>query len=287
MIVLRKIGTAATLFRTDRVRFWDLLYERLGLEKYRRKYWEAKLLRTSRKKGVLDANDVIHFQFRGEPIYLKIYEPADLLTINVLKHNTFSEHEELEVLSHYIKQGSVIVDVGANVGNHTVYFAKILKGYVYSFEPQNKLFSILKKNVELNSLQHVTQLYNIGLSNASSKASIDDTPAGNIGGTSIRHDEKGEMEVKTLDEVFRSIPKKIDFMKIDVEGFEYRVIEGAEKTIREHEPLIFVEIWFENRLNAMLRKFDELDYTLVQVLSSPKTTAYVGPNFIFKKKHNA
>ncbi len=221
MVLLRKIRTAANLYRTERVRFWDLLFERAGLEKYRRRYWEAKLLRTSRAKGILDANNVVHFQFRGEPIHLKIYEPSDLLTINVLKHDTFSEHEELEILSHYIQPGSVMVDVGANVGNHTVYFAKILKGFVYSFEPQQKLFSILKENVELNKIQNVTQLYNIGLSNASSRASIDDTPAGNIGGTSIRHDESGEMEVRTLDEVFQFIPKKIDFMKIDVEGFEY------------------------------------------------------------------
>lgn len=64
-----------------------------------------------------------------------------------------------------------------------------------------------------------------------------------------------------------------------------RVIEGAQKILREHEPLIFVEIWFENRLNPMLQKFNELDYTLVQVLSSPKNSPYVGPNFIFKKKN--
>lgn len=283
MTLFRKINTALHLFKTQRQEFWNVSFEKIGLRFVRECYVKRKFISRARKNGELDSNNVVHLVYHKQPIKMKIYHPNDLLTINLLARRTFSELTELERLSALVPSGAHIVDIGANVGNHTVFFAKVMSGFVYSFEPQHTLFSILKENVRLNSIEDRVALYNIGLSDTAGNASLDGVPKENIGGTSIKKDEEGEMVLDTLDNVLGKIRHRIALLKIDVEGFEYNVLRGAKNILSKHSPLIFVEIWHEHKVNRMLALLAEYGYALQEVLSSPKLSAYIGPNFIFKK----
>jgi FkbM family methyltransferase len=146
-------------------------------------------------------------------------------------------------MEKYIDKNSVIIDIGSNVGNHVLYFGKILGAKnIYAFEPRDDLFNVLKKNVELNELTSKVEIYNFALGSKTCRASIDydGNLSNNLGGTSIKEDENGKFKIEKLDDVEIN-EKKIDFIKIDVEGFEVEVLKGASLTIQKYKPTIWIE----------------------------------------------
>lgn len=116
---------------------------------------------------------------------------------------------------------------------------------VWAFEPQKKLFNILEKNVKANSLEDRVKTYNFGLGHKAMNTqlcamdTVYDThrQGHNKGGLGIG--EGGEdIEIRTLDSM--DLPG-LDFLKIDVEGAEGLVIQGAAETIKKYRPIIFFE----------------------------------------------
>ena len=80
----------------------------------------------------------------------------DAVQTPILLYGTFFEIKNLEHIRKYINKNSVILDAGANIGNHTIYFSEICKAQkVFAYEPQKHVFNILKKNNELNNLKNV------------------------------------------------------------------------------------------------------------------------------------
>ena len=91
-------------------------------------------------------------QVRNSKIYLPNY-PIDLIQRYIVATKNYWEYEFLEKLDKYIKEDSVILDIEANIGNHTLYWANERKAKkIYSFEPVELTFDILKKNIESISL---------------------------------------------------------------------------------------------------------------------------------------
>lgn len=156
---------------------------------------------------------------------------------------------------------SLFIDVGANIGNNTLSFAKkYTNSYCYSFEPHPKYYNQLKENIELNKLKNV-EFYNLCLSNCS-----EDTyfylDKNNPGGSrmlknplsfhkkiNLNNYEEIRMKTEALDVFLKSI--KISdynnfFLKIDVEGNEKKVLQGSEKFILSYFPDILLEIEEKN-----------------------------------------
>lgn len=128
---------------------------------------------------------------------------------------------------------SVVVDVGANIGYYTLLLAKRVKK-VYAFEPDKENFEILKKNVEENSLKNVV-LVNKAVGSKNEKVGIKRN-RNNYGDSKVL--EGNEIECIRLDDFMN---EKVDLIKIDVQGFEPRVIEGAKEIIKKDKPILFVE----------------------------------------------
>ncbi len=153
----------------------------------------------------------------------------------------FFEAMELEELRKVIKPGARIVDVGANTGNHTIFFAGPMKAaMVTPFEPMPDAASALRAAVSRNGLSNVdlSQL-GVGVADCAGRAKLIFSVQGGLGATSLASDAHGEIGVATLDSM---ISGPIDFVKIDVEGMEMRVLAGAERLIKQWKPLIFIEI---------------------------------------------
>ena len=149
-----------------------------------------------------------------------------------------------------------MLDIGANIGNHTLYFANELHASkVISFEPVHGTFEILKKNIEINNLKDRVEIHNCGLSDKDGTASIGHLDPGNIGGTDLI-ESGGDMVIKTLDDF--NIPK-VTFMKIDVEGMEIKMLEGAIKTIKRNRPVIMIES-FSEKFPMVDDFFSDLNY---------------------------
>jgi FkbM family methyltransferase len=156
----------------------------------------------------------------------------------------YEEHIILGPLKPFIEKSKFIVDVGANNGNHTLAYAKLSKDVnIYSFEPQKDMFKHLKNTVESNEYKNIS-LYQCCLGHKCMTVEMsdilsetDDNGNINLGGIGIG--SGGEIcLMKTLDSL--DLPG-LDFMKIDVEGAESLVIQGAKTTIEKYKPVIFFE----------------------------------------------
>ena len=142
---------------------------------------------------------------------------------------------------YYQKKIKVIYDIGANLGNHTVYFASHRsQAMVYAFEPLEENFYLLNRNVKANKLENV-QLYPYALGDKEMQACMRVNTEGNNGTAHIDIDsQQGEVvEIKKADALKLPAP---DFIKIDVEGFEYHVLQGMKQMLVEHEPYLWIEV---------------------------------------------
>lgn len=151
------------------------------------------------------------------------------------------------VISDAIKNGSVL-DIGANIGNHTLYFLKECDAkFVYCFEPARETFEILKKNIYINDLGNRTYLINAGVGACSGKGLLKSVE-GNTGFTKLEPSENGEIQILAIDDM--EFPSKVGLVKIDVEGFEVEVLKGMTSTLKRDKPFIMIEIDKDNYIKV-------------------------------------
>mgnify|MGYP003145179658 FL=1 len=183
------------------------------------------------------------------PVYGGQYEMwLDLHDLYVSDGCLIDNYEPLETA--FIKAntpaGGRFLDIGANIGWHTLGLARIAgtQGRVYSFEPRSPTNAYLRRTIEQNGLGDVVKVHDFGL--WSEDATLDlgwqqDTV--NPGNSYIAHAGEGlttqKIDLKRLDDV---MDDKIDFIKIDVEGAEPKVFEGARRLIETSRPLILAEL---------------------------------------------
>jgi precorrin-6B methylase 2 len=134
------------------------------------------------------------------------------------------EYEIANYFKRYIKHGSCCYDIGACAGYYSLAFTKLnTDGKVYAFEPYPDHYKIIKETIDYNELGKRIELFDYFLSNRT------DT-------------DSKTFSIDFL--VFESNPKlqKPDFFKIDVDGPEYDILLGAEKTIKEYSPKMIIEV---------------------------------------------
>ncbi len=145
--------------------------------------------------------------------------------------------KERHLLRRLVRPGMTVVDVGANVGYYMLLFRQLVgsEGHVICFEPELENFVELERNQRLNHLENVT------LVRAAVGASDGETPfrSGLNGVVTDEGEGDGVVPMVRLDTALERPP---DLIKIDVEGYEGHVLEGAASVIREHRPILFVEL---------------------------------------------
>jgi FkbM family methyltransferase len=143
------------------------------------------------------------------------------------------------LIPQHVKPGTTVIDAGAHIGAHTINMAKAAgrEGRVYAFEPQRKIYRELVRNIELNNLRNAVPL-RYALGDRHSVIEMSKSEAGNEGGTAVGSGGD-KAELRTIDSFgFRNV----SFIKIDVEGYEDQVLEGAAQTLKEQHPVLLVEI---------------------------------------------
>jgi FkbM family methyltransferase len=167
----------------------------------------------------------------------------------IQKHHhagSFYEVEELGIMRAHWRCEGIFVDIGANVGNHTVYVSKFFDASrLVVFEPNPAAIRILRVNLALNQCTNVDLRYlGTALASGTSLMRLVEVDPHNLGGASFVPDAQGEV---------RSIPgdalllnENVSFLKIDVEGMEMDILRGLERTVRNWRPSIFIEVWSQN-----------------------------------------
>jgi FkbM family methyltransferase len=199
------------------------------------------------------------------------------------------ENAELNLIEKIFKGrlgGKVILDIGANIGNHTSSFSKISKK-VYAFEPNIFVFELLKINTR--KLKNV-MIFNYGVSdkNQSIAAKI---PKLNWGGGSLSLDEKNSrpnnfievlFKLKSLDSVKLFSKVNIGMVKIDVEGHEMRAFKGMRKLLLKNKPFIL----FEQNRGILNKTSDEISFLksigYKYLYEFKKTDDWITPSYLPK-----
>lgn len=176
-----------------------------------------------------------------------------------------------KVIKSKISPKSISIDVGANIGIHTIELAKGER--VYAFEPNPKIHRRLSENISLSKIDNV-EIYKFGLSDKEGNIEFylplengaNQGLATIYGDTLSERGEKIEIKLKTIDIFFQNL-KRLDIIKIDTEGHDFNVLLGARNTILRLKPIIIFEwspSWDKagHDLNHVEKFFSGLDYSL-------------------------
>ena len=182
----------------------------------------------------------------------------------------YGEYGELEgqFLASLIKPGDTVVEVGANIGSHTIPLAQKVgpQGSVIAIEAQPPIFHYLCANIALNGLFNVTT-HACGCGAAQEVMVIprvDYTAARwqNFGGVSLTRGSQGiPVNVVPLDDLLADI-LRLNLLKLDVEGMEGEVLEGASRTITRYRPRIYLENDRLEKSRALIEQLMAMDYRL-------------------------
>jgi FkbM family methyltransferase len=160
--------------------------------------------------------------------------------------------EPREALYSLVRKGMHIIDVGGNIGETTLNFARLtgVEGSVFSYEPFYTNYNKLVENVARNNFKNI-QIYRVALSNKSENLLVENGQNKNLSAISLKKIDNVQpsdhsalmVESKRMDD-FKDVfsEKKIGLIKIDVEGFEPYVLEGGQAIIAKDSPVLFIEI---------------------------------------------
>jgi FkbM family methyltransferase len=231
-------------------------------------------------------------------LYL-VFDNKDIITQSLLSGNDFCAVEK-KICREFIKdkKSPVILDMGANFGMFSIGMAKEIQntegGELLAFEPQRVIFQQLCANVVLNSLDNV-RTYNIAVGSARGTLHLprlDLSSSTNPGGFSVDADirdnllseyENGRtaknfylpnsfdtVDLLPLDEI--DTIRNINFIKLDVEGFELDVLKGAVETLKRsgHPPIVFEDwgdkfAWYKDKSRATVSFIESLGYKISRI----------------------
>jgi len=189
--------------------------------------------------------------------------------------NGFYERELLQgMCSLVLDKNSIALDVGANIGNHSLFFSNNFDS-VISFEPMASNCLLLKANSFLNNMHNIT-LIEKALSNQNSKMGIVYSNVKNTNNIICKLNEADEdqiiVDVAIGDEEIAklNLQKKISLIKIDVEGHEPLVVQGLRKTISSHQPIIFWEAFDQSEAKKTKNLLAEMGYSYFYHLTTNK-----------------
>jgi FkbM family methyltransferase len=178
-------------------------------------------------------------------------------------YGEFSEGE-VELFRQIVKPGNVVVEVGANIGAHTVFLARQVApgGMVLAFEPQRVIHQTLCANMALNSLPNVFCMQAaVGAEHGVLKVPpLDYTRETNFGGVALGNYQVGEqVPLVTLDSY--TLPA-CHLIKVDVEGMEEDALRGAVGLINRYRPTLYVENDRDDKSEGLIRFIDSLGYRM-------------------------
>ena len=223
------------------------------------------------KQNVEDGANSEYVTIDGNKLYL---DSSDSLRLSVKKE---FEPQTTDLIQKNIFSGNIVVDIGANIGFFTLIMSKGVKkeGKVFSFEPELENYKLLSKNVKENNLQNII-LENKAVGNkngstemylASKENNIYSQSMHRIFSSKIVSQNSTPITIKIikLDDFFEKLDliKKIDLIKIDVEGAEFDVLKGMNKILDSNKDLkIIMEFSLENLQDFGSKPDEVVDFLL-------------------------
>jgi FkbM family methyltransferase len=170
---------------------------------------------------------------------------------------------EAALFAQLVRPGMIAVEAGANIGILTVPLARLVGpgGGVVAFEPQRMVHQMLCGNLALNAISNVT-VYQAAVGSQPGSINVppvDYAAVGNFGGVSLGGAAGETVPLHIIDELYL---QRCEFIKIDVEGMECEVLQGAAQTMRRFRPRLYVENDRVDKSPDLIEHLFSLDYRL-------------------------
>ena len=248
-----------------------------------------------RSKLIISIGRIIHSFSKSDFVEIegrKMYtQNNDGLALSIFK---IYEPNQTEIVKKYVHEGDIVIDIGAHVGYYTLLMAQLVgeNGKVYSFEPDPVNFQLLKKSVEINGFENVV-LIQKAVSNITDKVKLflgDDDSAINRIYDAKLGDAKESIDVEsvTIDEYFKEDDELVNFIKIDSEGSEVKIINGMKQFLSRNQELVMMTEFFPflikksgDEPNQYLKSLEEFGFSLYNILDkNEKTNKINSENFL-------
>jgi FkbM family methyltransferase len=226
----------------------------------------------------------------GTPMYLDVNDPGISRTLAV---KGTREQDQVYVVRRELKQGMCVLDIGANIGSYALLEASLIgaEGTIYALEPSPQNFSLLNKNIELNKLENIILPFQLGAANHSGIGKFYLHSASNLhtfhpqkyrefADVPDAYQQTLDVEIVNIGEFLKD-KKTIDFIRMDIEGFEVEVLEGLMDGIRNNtlSPKILFEVHrpkyddVHHSMRSQLQQLFELGYKVKTLISSDESLA--------------
>ena len=219
-----------------------------------------------------DERKLVHLKAHGKSVSFFIDEPSDHIQGTIFKTHGFYEQDLLEAVFHRVLPGMRFVDVGANIGNHTLFFSGVLGMEGASIGPFGPNFQRLQENIKLNTLADKVQALNICLGAEPGHAALTKIDKANTGTATFSTNEEGTITVQPLDALELG---PFHLLKIDVEGMEKEVLRGCGESLRKYRPIVFCEAQTAEDFYAVKSILDAFGYR-------PTRRYCVTPTYLFE-----
>ncbi|WP_155272817.1 FkbM family methyltransferase, partial [Bordetella hinzii] len=222
----------------------------------------------------LTQNLPVAFQFKQTTVRFALPDKDNHIQRFIRSSLSFYELQMLLDIAARVRPGTAILDIGANIGNHTVFFGLFCQaGLVMSFEPQPAVYQTLLRNVSLNALQDCVKTFPVGLGRQARRARLGQVDPNNIGMTKLDLAAEGDIEVRVLDELLHELenPPEVSVIKIDVEGMELDVLQGAGLLLKSQRPMIYAEAATEAELSSLRNYLEPMGYRVLNRFNATAT----------------
>ena len=248
-----------------------------------------------RSKLIISIGRIIHSFSKSDFVEIEgrkmFTQNNDGLALSIFK---IYEPNQTEIVKKYVHEGDIVIDIGAHVGYYTLLMAQLVgkNGKVYSFEPDPVNFQLLKKSVEINGFENVV-LIQKAVSNITDKVKLflgDNDSAINRIYDAKLGDAKESIDVESIriDEYFKENDELVNFIKIDSEGSEVKIINGMKQFLSRNQELVMMTEFFPflikksgDEPNQYLKSLEKSGFSLYNILDkNEKTNKINSENFL-------
>lgn len=175
----------------------------------------------NRKERAFEISDVLGFKMQ--------LDPSECIDSGLLFFPQYYDFAELDAICNIITDNGTIIDIGSHIGFYSLFLSKrVTKGSIVAFEADPNNFQRLKSNLALNPEINNVKAINIGVSDKFETLSLGLNTSGNKSGNSFLSNSKNRIEVQCkplVDLLLELNIQKVNLIKIDIEGFEFRVFK--------------------------------------------------------------
>lgn len=227
----------------------------------------------------------MRFNYRGREFDLAGFSERDVIYSAMLRSRSFYELDLLEYMyairRHLGAERAVSIDVGANVGNHSVFFRSFLCDRLIAVEPNPVVLPTLRRNLAHNVTDFVVCDCALGSADGLGTIFLPESAQDNVGMARVEQTPTGaEIRITTLDSLVADIMPdlqpagRINLVKVDVEGSEIAVLEGAQSILDRHRPHLFLEAATSDEAEQLRAFLTPLGYAQVSRWASTPVYHY-------------